>query len=160
MHKSAPGCTREEIREQVMNKDPAIGDFAGYVPIANAVKKIQNWAGCDNKIYYLTSRRNLEEIEAIRSVLVRNHFPVGQLESCGEGEKYCDVVTRVMPDILVEDDCSSIGGESEMAFTYLQPDVKARIKHFAVKEFLGIEALPDDFRNGAKAVVEDITSES
>ncbi len=48
-----------------------------------------------------------------------------------------------MPDVLIEDDCESIGGAGEMVITHVKPEIKTKIKSFAVKEFEGIDHLPD-----------------
>jgi len=53
------------------------------------------------------------------------------------------VAERVMPDILIEDDCESIGGESEMIYPHIREDLKQKIKSIVVKEFQGIDHLPD-----------------
>jgi len=53
------------------------------------------------------------------------------------------VAERVMPDILIEDDCESIGGESEMTYPHIREDLKQKIKSIVVKEFQGIDHLPD-----------------
>ena len=60
------------------------------------------------------------------------------------GKRYHDVAESVLPDLLIEDDCESIGGEREMAYPHLRPEFKAKIKSIAVKEFGGIDHLPDD----------------
>ena len=49
-----------------------------------------------------------------------------------------------MPDVLVEDDCESIGGEVEMTYPHIRPELKPRIKSVVVREFGGIDHLPDD----------------
>lgn len=58
---------------------------------------------------------------------------------------YQDVVERMepLPDILIEDDCESIGGEKEMTYPHLRSDVKNKIKSIVIKEFGGIDYLPD-----------------
>ena len=48
-----------------------------------------------------------------------------------------------MPDILIEDDCKSIGGEIEMTYPHINPQKKGKIKSIVVKEFSGIDNLPD-----------------
>ena len=49
-----------------------------------------------------------------------------------------------MPDFLIEDDCESIGGEKEMTITFIKPEIKEKIKSVVVKEFGGIDYLPDN----------------
>ena len=55
-----------------------------------------------------------------------------------------------MPDILIEDDCESIGGEKEMTITFIKPEVRQKIKSVVIKEFGGIDYLPDDFQELVK----------
>lgn len=93
---------------------------------------------------YLTSRTHSDEIEDIRFVLHKFGFPEGELFFRQEGEAYKDVAERVLPDIIVEDDCESIGGEVEMTYPHIRPDIKARIKSIVVPEAGGIDHLPDD----------------
>ena len=47
-------------------------------------------------------------------------------------------------DILIEDDCESIGGRTQMVYPNVSYLVKDRIKSIIVKEFSGIEHLPSD----------------
>ena len=53
---------------------------------------------------------------------------------------------RETPDILIEDDCESIGGEKEMTYPHIREDLKSKIKSLVVKEFGGIDHLPDNIR--------------
>lgn len=50
---------------------------------------------------------------------------------------------RLLPDIIVEDDCESIGGKEEMTYSHIRQDLKVKIKSVVVKEFEGIDHLPD-----------------
>ena len=63
-----------------------------------------------------------------------------------DGESYKDIAERIIPDILIEDDCESIGGEKEMTITFVIPEIRQRIKSIVVKEFQGIDYLPDDVK--------------
>ena len=77
--------------------------------------------------------------------VLRNHdFPEGQVFFRHSGESYSDVAESVLPDILIEDDCESIGGQEEMTYPHIKPELKARIKSIVVREFGGIDHLPDD----------------
>ena len=51
---------------------------------------------------------------------------------------------RVMPDILIEDDCESIGGTFEMIYPNIRSELRFKIKSIVVKEFEGIDRLSDD----------------
>lgn len=165
MHSSAKGKTREEIVQQSKEfgiqmeekslafQDTAsygtdsggIHDYQGYIPVHNAVEKIKKFKKQGATIFYLTSRRVKEEIEAIRNVLEKNDFPDSQnLLYRQQGEDYKDVAERLMPDILIEDNCESIGGEKEMTYIHMSGDAKARVHSITVKEFSGIDYLPDN----------------
>lgn len=120
-----------------------IDNFESYIPIGNAVEKIRSWNSQGSEICYLTSRETDKEIDDIKQVLKTNGFPEGELYFRKEGEQYKDVAERVIPDILVEDDCESIGGESEMTYPHIKQELKDKIKSIPVKEFGGIDHLPD-----------------
>lgn len=141
MHKNVVGCSRIEIVTQVENEELSVKVFNSYVPIGDAVKKLTSWRNQGAEILYLTSRRKPQEIEAVRSVLKRHNFPVGQLLFRQENEEYKDVAERIVPDVLIEDDCESIGGTKEMTITHVKPEIKVRIKSISVKEFGGIDHL-------------------
>lgn len=165
MQGSARGKTREEIvaqsrefgiqmEEKVLSyedkanygKDPgAIHDYLSYIPVGNAVEKIKAWKSQGTEIGYLSSRRLKDEIEAIKSVLEKWKFPDSQnFFFRQQGEDYKDVAERILPDILIEDDCESIGGEQEMTYTHLKPEVKSKVHLIPIKEFSGIDHLPDN----------------
>ena len=147
MHKNAVNHTRDEIVKQskgfLFFRDKSVHDYKSYIPIGNAVKKLQNWKKDGAEILYLTSRRVPEEIKQIKNVLKKFNFPDGRLLFRLKNEEYKDVAERIIPDVLVEDDCESIGGIKEMTFTNIKPSVKKKIKLIAVKEFGGIDHLPD-----------------
>lgn len=130
-----------------MHKDKnAIHDYATYIPIGNAAGKLNNWRQQGAEILYLTSRTKEKEINDIKNVIKQYHFPDGQIFFRQNGEKYKDIAEKVMPDILIEDDCESIGGADNMTITFVKPEIKKKIKSIVVKEFGGIDQLPDDMR--------------
>ena len=143
MHKNAVGHTRDEIVKQVEVKEKSVHDYKSYIPVSNAVKKLQNWKNDGAEILYLTSRRKPEEIKQIQNVLKKYNFPYGQLLFRRKNEEYKDVAERIVPDILVEDDCESIGGIDEMTIAHVKPEIKKKIKSITIKEFDGIDPLPD-----------------
>jgi hypothetical protein len=144
MHAAAVGRTREERVKQVLDLNKSLFDFASYFPVDNAVKKLQAWRQQNAEIVYLSSHRKIEDIEIDESVLRTHSFPEGQVFFRHNDEQYKDVAERVLPAILIEDDCESIGGEKEMTYPLIKPELKARIKSIVVKEFGGIDHLPDD----------------
>ena len=70
-------------------------------------------------------------------------LPAGQLLSRREGEGYKDVAESAMPDIIIEDDCESIGGEIEMTYPGIRSEIKAQIVSIVVKEFGGKDHMPE-----------------
>jgi hypothetical protein len=144
MHKSGLGRSREERVRQVVEDDPSTHDFRSYVPIGRAAEKIRNWKNQGCEIRYLTSRTNPSEVNDIKEVLKKNNFPDGPLLFRRENEDYRDVVERNAPDVLIEDDCESIGGAQEMTITHIRPEIRSKIKSMTVEEFGGIDHLPDD----------------
>ena len=145
MHSSAKGLSREQIVEQVKNLKRPLpkGFFKSHIPVGNAVKKLNNWKTQGAEILYLTSRTKPEEIEQIKTTLKNHKFPDGQLLFRRKSEEYHNVAEKVIPDVLIEDDCESIGGIKEMTITFVNPSIKAKIKSIPVKEFGGIDHLPD-----------------
>jgi hypothetical protein len=145
------GLPREEVVKQVkkwlnlskeeLEKLQKAGDAPS--PIGNSVRKIGVWKKQGATIVYLTSRTKSEEVDIIRGILKKNEFPEGKLLFRKEGEDYKDVAEKVMPDIIVEDDCESIGGETEMTYPGIRPELKSKIKSVVVKESGGIDHLPD-----------------
>lgn len=143
-HSIAAGHSREEIVRQVQEGDDSVQDYASCIPIGGAANKLESWKRQGADIAYLTSRKTVDEIRDIRNVLSRYNFPEGELFFRLAGEQYKDVAERVMPDLLIEDDCESIGGKAEMTFPHIKPEAKARIISIVVKEFGGIDHLPGD----------------
>ena len=144
MHKNGDGHAHEEIVQQVINEDPSIHDYGSYLPIGDAVKKLTQWKNQGAEIFYLTSRRKPEEINDVKSILQRYGFPDGQLLFRQNSEEYKDVAERIMPDVLIEDDCESIGGKEEMTSTHINPVLKAKIISIPVREFGGIDHLENE----------------
>lgn len=134
--------SREERVQQVRDGEKSVHDFKSYTPVGDAIKKLSTWVQNGYEIYYLTSRKTLEEITDIQNVLLNNNFPSGTLLYRQANEEYKDVAERLVPDILIEDDCESIGGEMEMTYPGIKPEIKTTIKHFPVPEFGGIDHLP------------------
>lgn len=150
MHSSAKKCSREERVLQVIRKDPSIFDYSSYVPISNAVDKLCIWKNQGVDILYLSFHRNRKGIKADKSVLKKFGFPNGRIIYRKKNLEYNDLIEKIKPEILIEDDCESIGGEEEMVITHIDPVLKRKIKFVVVKEFEGIDHLPNlilDFNN-------------
>jgi len=147
MHKSAEGKTREERVWQVVEKDPSVPDYTSYIPIGNAVAKIKSWQAQGAEILYLSSHETADDVEKDRFVLEKYDFPKNPILYRQNREAYKDIAERIIPDVLIEDDCESIGGEKEMTITFVKPEIKQKIKSIVIKEFGGIDRLPEDIKN-------------
>ena len=149
VHSHAAGHSREEIIQQSLNRDTNglgadIEDYKNYILLGNPVEKLQSWKNQGAEIIYMTSRTELEEINQVRETLEKYNLPDRQnLFFRQNGESYSQAAERIMPDILIEDDCESIGGVEEMTYTHIREDLKPKIKHIVIKEFEGIDHLPD-----------------
>ncbi len=143
MHPGGIGKTREERVEQVIAGEASTRNFAGYVPVGRAAEKLAGWKEQGAAVVYLSPRGKKEEIDLDAAILSRWGFPAGPVEYRREGEEYQQVVERIRPDVLIEDDCESIGGEKEMAYPGLSAQAKAGIRSIVVKEFGGIDHLPE-----------------
>jgi len=144
MHKTALGKKREERVQQVIDEDPSVRNYENYVPVGNTVNKLKTWEKQGADIYYLSSHESIKDLDKDKIVLDRYGFPKGNVLWRSKGESYSEVAENVMPDVLIEDDCESIGGEPEMTYPNIKPDLKNNIKHVVVKEFQGIDHLPDE----------------
>jgi hypothetical protein len=73
MHPGAIGRTGEERVDQVVTgSDPGLHDYAGYVPVENAVQKLRRWQEQGAQIEYLSSHRNREDVAKDAAVLQRH----------------------------------------------------------------------------------------
>lgn len=117
-------------------------NHASYIPIKNSVNIIRSWEEQGAEIMYFTSRKKLKEVLEIKDILIKNNFPGRYLHYRDKEQKYKDIVELVKPNILIEDNCKSIGGKWQMCITYVKPEVKENIKSIVVPEFAGIDALP------------------
>jgi len=140
-HRDWINLAREEVVRRVREGERS--DNAGTIPIGNAAEKLQSWSRAGAQIVYLSSCREPGEVEQVREVLQLHGFPAGQVLFRQEGEEYKDVAERAMPDVIVEDDCESIGGEIEMTYPHIRPEIRAKIISIVVKEFGGIDHLPE-----------------
>lgn len=147
MHKQGLGYTREEIIKQVKKNLESVSDFKTYIPIGGAVNKLRKWVDQGLEILYLTSRTQIFEIDQITEVLKKNNFPTGVIVFRQNKETYKNVVERIIPDLLVEDDCESIGGKDKLSITHVKSEIKQKIKSIIIKEFNGIDHLPNNINS-------------
>lgn len=112
-----------------------------YIPIGNAVSLIKDWYEEDVEILYCTSRRG-KQAEEVAHLLKEYGFAGSKLYFRGKKQAYKDIVESVKPDILIEDDCRSIGGSWQLCIRHVAPSIMDSIKSIVVKEFKGIDHLP------------------
>jgi hypothetical protein len=115
--------------------------FRSYLPIGDAVKKILNWQQQGMDIVYCTSRRG-QQARVIADLLFIYRFPGSRLYFREHTQKYHHLVENIHPEILIEDDCKSIGGNWQMCITNVDPLLKKEIHSIVVEEFKGIDQLP------------------
>jgi hypothetical protein len=144
MHAAGAGLPREESVRQVRERHPSVREYAAYVPVGNAVAKLRRWQAQDAEIAYLSSHRKLEDVAKDAAVLRRHGFPSGEVFSRLPDEDYGAAAERARPDVLIEDDCESIGGTVEMTYPRLHPELRQHVTSIVVREFEGIDRLPDD----------------
>lgn len=155
MPKSAIGKTREEIVEQGKAQGESVRDFASYVPIGNSVDKLNKWAKQGAEIFYLSALTENEKargdeivgkegLKLDQEILNRYGFPKGEIYHRQKKESYAQITEKITPNILIEDDCESIGGTKEMTITFVKPEIKRQIKSITIKEFGGVDHLPND----------------
>jgi hypothetical protein len=143
MHPTGVDRTRAERVAQVRaGSDPALHDFAAYVPVGDAVAKLRRWQEQGAQIDYLSSQRSRDDVAKDGEVLRCHGFPPGRILARECGETYGDVVERELPDLLIEDDCESIGA-AELAYPQIRPELRGRITSIVVPEFGGIDHLPE-----------------
>lgn len=118
-------------------------DIKRYTPIGESRDKIKNWEEQGAEIVYLTSRKNHISVEQIKKILIENEFAGSFLYYRTDQEKYKDIVAQIHPRVLIEDNCRSIGGTWQMCITHIEKSLKNEIISVVVKEFDGIDYLPD-----------------
>jgi hypothetical protein len=138
------GVSREERVRQSLERRPTVFDLDHYAAIGQAVSKLWSWQRQGAELCYLGPSRKPENMIKNEQILRRLSFPPGTLYHREPTETYAQVVERVSPGVLIEDDCESIGGEAEMATPHLSTEARARITTIVVPELGGLDHLPDD----------------
>lgn len=157
MHKNAVGLNRKEVIQQIIDQEESVRDFENYIPIGNAPHKLKKWVEQGAEICYLSAltenkRGRGDEVvgkdglKADSVILDKYNFPKGVIYHREQNEDYKDVISRIVPhpDILIEDDCESIGGKKEMIYPHIKSEIKEKIKSISIKEFSGIDYLTDN----------------
>lgn len=115
----------------------------GYKPIGNAVELVNTWYEKGYEIY-LCSYVHKTRFNFIKKVMDFYNIKYTEILCRRKGEKYSEIVERLKPDILIEDDCKSIGGLKECCITDVKEEIKADIQSIIVPEFSGIDSIRID----------------
>lgn len=115
----------------------------GYKPIGNAVEIVNSWYGKGYEIY-LCSYVRKTRFRFIKKVMDFYKIKYTEILCRRKGEKYSEIVERLKPDILIEDDCKSIGGLKECCITDVKKEIKVNIQSIIVPEFSGIDGIRID----------------
>lgn len=110
----------------------------GYSPIGNAVNVINDLYEAGNEVY-LISYMKKKRYGYIKSIIDYYNIKYTELLCRDKKENYSDLVEKVRPDVLIEDDCKSIGGEKQWCITNVKEDIRDNIKSIIVDEFKGID---------------------
>ncbi|SDM68878.1 hypothetical protein [Acetanaerobacterium elongatum] len=114
-----------------------------YVPIGCCVSLIRLWQEQGADIQYITSRKSRKAVQGVQALLERYGFAGSRLYFRARGQQYHELVEQIRPDVLIEDDCRSIGGENQMCVTHVAPEIRQTIHSISVPEFQGIDHLPE-----------------
>jgi len=144
MHGAAAGRPRANRVMQVIGKDPSVIDLASYVPTEGAVAKVAAWQRGGAEICYLSSHRTAAAAAIDTAVLSTHGFPAGTVYFRAHGESYADVARRWLADVVVEDDCESIGGRPQTTAFALARAPGPEVACVVIPEFGGMAHLPDD----------------
>lgn len=114
------------------------------IPIGQSAAKVTSWRNHGAAICYVTASRKAANVRRSEEALRRWGFPEGILLSRKNGESYAAIAVGAKLDVIVEDDCESIGGANEMIHPNLPGSAKQLIAAVVVREFEGVDGLPDD----------------
>lgn len=110
----------------------------GYKPIRNAVKLVNALYDIGNEIY-LCSYVRKSRYDFIKSIVDFYGMRYTEILCRDKRESYNEIVERIKPNILIEDDCKSIGGLKNCCITYVKKEIKRDIQSIIVPEFAGID---------------------
>jgi hypothetical protein len=144
MHAAAVGVERDERVRQAHRREPTVLDIASYVPAPGTAEKLAAWDRHGAILIYLSSHRRPDDIRVDESVIRRHGFPAGSVHGRQEGEDYGPLVERLGLDVLVEDDCESIGGAAQTCAAQLSPAGRQSVRCIILPEFSGLAGLPDN----------------
>lgn len=110
----------------------------GYKPIGNAVEIVNALYDKGYEVY-LCSYVRKKRYNFIKSIVDFYGMAYTEILCRDKGETYSQIVERLEPDILIEDDCKSIGGLKAFCITNVKEEIKKDVQSIIVPEFAGID---------------------
>jgi len=115
------------------------------VPVGNAAEKLQRWQQQRAQLDYLSSHRNHDDVAGMPMSSASLGSRLAVCSPSQPGQSYGELAGSELPDVLIEDNCASIG-TGHIASLQIRPDLRRRIKSIIVPEFGGIDHLPDSLQ--------------
>ena len=109
-----------------------------YIPINNAIETLKKWQEEGYEVIYLTSLKGRRAMKMAQH-LDELGFTGSMVGYRQKNQDYATLIKEELPDILIEDNCLSVGGEQNMCYNLLSDELKKEIKHIVVEEFKGID---------------------
>ena len=109
-----------------------------YIPINNAIETLKKWQEEGYEVIYLTSLKGRRAMKMAQH-LDELGFTGSMVGYRQKNQDYATLIKEELPDILIEDNCLSVGGEQNMCYNLLSDEPKKEIKHIVVEEFKGID---------------------
>lgn len=109
-----------------------------YIPINNAIETLKKWQEEGYEVIYLTSLKGRRAMKMAQH-LDELGFTGSMVGYRQKNQDYATLIKEEFPDILIEDNCLSVGGEQNMCYNLLSDELKKEIKHIVVEEFKGID---------------------
>lgn len=110
----------------------------GYRPIGNAVRIVNSLYENGHEIY-LCSYVRKARYNFIKAVVDFYGMNYTDILCRKKSETYSEIVEQFKPDIIIEDDCKSIGGLKKCCITHVKKELKQNIQSIIVPEFAGID---------------------
>lgn len=109
-----------------------------YIPINNAIETLKKWQEEGYEVIYLTSLKGRRAMKMAQH-LDELGFTGSMVGYRQKNQDYATLIKEELPDILIEDNCLSVGGEQNMCYNLLSDELKKEIKHIVIEEFKGID---------------------
>ncbi len=164
MHASGKDKKPSERINQVLDEnDNTIYEFDKYIPIGNSNQILNDWVKNGIEIIYMSSHKEMINVKNDIEVLNKYNFPIAPVFYRSENFGYKEIVKKESPDIIIEDNCESIGKwiknkykflpnllikylkNREIVYINLPNGIKKNIKSIIVKEFNGIDDIKLDY---------------